>query len=201
MVAMVLFPMYFLQVVRLRGIAVVAFAATGRHRGGARGDRVVSATGWTRLTSGGWSAGCLDVPSRCVKPVEQNFWYRSTKFVMRRAIPVGVAIVALLLLLGAPFLGLKWGFPDDRVLPHSLSARQVGDDLRDGFAVDSATNVTVGHPGHVGVHPGGARPLRRGAFQGARRVFGIGSRRHLRATVARRAAVGGHRTSETAAHS
>ena len=36
---------------------------------------------------------------------------------MRRAIPIGLAIVALLLLLGAPFLGIKWGFPDDRVLP------------------------------------------------------------------------------------
>ena len=58
------------------------------------------------------------------KPVEQLFWYRSTKFVMRRSIPIGFAVVALLLLLGVPFLGAKWGFPDDRVLPPSASARR-----------------------------------------------------------------------------
>ena len=38
---------------------------------------------------------------------------------MRRAVPIGLAVVALLLLLGAPFLGVRWGFPDDRVLPRS----------------------------------------------------------------------------------
>ena len=69
---------------------------------------------------------------------------------MRRAIPVGLAIIALLLLLGAPFVGIKWGFPDDRVLPSSLSARQVGDDLRSDFAVNSALRNTSG-PGDVAV--------------------------------------------------
>ena len=87
------------------------------------------------------------------KPIEQNFWYRSTKFVMRRAIPIGVAIIALLLVLGAPFLGIKWGFPDDRVLPQSLSARQVGDELRSDFAVDSARNVIVVIPDTTGITP------------------------------------------------
>ena len=58
---------------------------------------------------------------------------------MRRAIPIGLAIVALLLLLGAPFLGVKWGFPDDRVLPQSASAHQVGDQLRNDFADRLAT--------------------------------------------------------------
>jgi RND superfamily putative drug exporter len=92
-------------------------------------------------------------PDPVRKAVEQTFWYRSTKFVMRRSIPVGVAIVALLLVLGAPFLGAKWGFPDDRVLPDSASARQVGDELRDDFAVDSARNVTVVLPDLRGSTP------------------------------------------------
>ena len=30
------------------------------------------------------------------KPVERQFWYRSTKFVLRRALPIGLAVVALL---------------------------------------------------------------------------------------------------------
>jgi RND superfamily putative drug exporter len=72
---------------------------------------------------------------------------------MRRAVPIGVAIVALLLVLGAPFLGIKWGFPDDRVLPQSLSAREVGDDLRTNFAVDSARSVSVVVPDTNGVTP------------------------------------------------
>ena len=72
---------------------------------------------------------------------------------MRHAIPIGLAIVALLLVLGAPFLGAKWGFPDDRVLPQSASARQIGDSLRSDFAVDSATNVTVVLPDISGVAP------------------------------------------------
>jgi RND superfamily putative drug exporter len=72
---------------------------------------------------------------------------------MRRAIPIGLAIVALLLVLGAPFLGIKWGFPDDRVLPQSLSARQIGDDLRTNFAVDSARNVNVVLPDTNGITP------------------------------------------------
>ena len=36
----------------------------------------------------------LGRPEPTPKPVEETFWYRSTKFVMRRAIPIGLAIVA-----------------------------------------------------------------------------------------------------------
>jgi putative drug exporter of the RND superfamily len=38
---------------------------------------------------------------------------------------------------------VKWGFPDDRVLPTSASAHQLGDQLRNDFADNSATGVTV----------------------------------------------------------
>ena len=44
--------------------------------------------------------------------------------------------------------------PDDRVLPNSASARQVGDQMRSGaFAVDSTTNVTVVIPDITEVMP------------------------------------------------
>jgi RND superfamily putative drug exporter len=72
---------------------------------------------------------------------------------MRRSIPIGLAIIVLLLLLGAPFLGAKWGFPDDRVLPQSLSAREVGDQMRKDFAVDSARDATVVIPDAGGITP------------------------------------------------
>ena len=44
-------------------------------------------------------------------PIHEQFWYRSAKFVMGRAVPIGLAAVALLAFLGAPFFGVKPGFP------------------------------------------------------------------------------------------
>jgi putative drug exporter of the RND superfamily len=152
MVTMVLFPQYFLKSFAYAGVAVVAFAATAAV--------VLTPAALVLL---GPRLDSLDIrrllrralgrPEPQPKPVEQTFWYRSTKFVMRRAVPIGVAIIALLLLLGAPFLGVKWGFPDDRVLPKWASARQVGDQLRTDFAVDSATNVTVVIPDATAIGP------------------------------------------------
>jgi putative drug exporter of the RND superfamily len=152
MVAMVLFPMYFLKSFAYAGIAVVSFAAVAAIVVapaaivllGARLDALDTRRLFRYL---------LGRPEPVRKPVEQMFWYRSTKFVMRRSIPVAVVIITFLLLLGAPFLGIKWGFPDDRVLPQSASAREVGDDLRSDFAVDSSTNITVVIPDAAGVAP------------------------------------------------
>lgn len=142
MVAMVLFPMYFLKSFAYAGIAVVALAAVAAI--------VLTPAALVLL---GDRLDAYDVrrfirrvlgrPDPEPKPVEQSFWYLTTKAAMRRAVPIGVAIIALLLLLGAPFAGIKWGFPDDRVLPQSSSARQIGDEMRTNFAVDSATSVTV----------------------------------------------------------
>ncbi|MCZ8377491.1 MMPL family transporter [Mycobacterium sp. CPCC 205372] len=150
MLAMVLFPMYFLKSFAYAGIAVVVFAATAAlvvapaaiALLGDRIDALDVRRGMRRI---------LGRPDPVPRPVEQTFWYRSTKFVMRRSIVIGLAVVTLLLLLGAPFLGIKWGFPDDRVLPESASARQVGDELRNGFTVDSAANVTVVLPDATGI--------------------------------------------------
>jgi putative drug exporter of the RND superfamily len=85
------------------------------------------------------------------KPVHEQFWYRSTKYVLRHAIPIGMSVVALLLLLGMPFLGVKWGFPDERVLPQSSSARQVADMLDNDFANGLGTEVTVVIPDTRGI--------------------------------------------------
>ncbi|BCI54647.1 membrane protein [Mycolicibacterium litorale] len=152
MATMVLFPMYFLKSFAYAGIAVVGFAATAAivvapAAIALLGDRL-DAYDVRRLLR-----RALGRPEPAPKAVEQTFWYRCTTFVQRRSVPVGVAIVTLLLVLGAPFLGIKWGFPDDRVLPSSSSARQVGDELRTNFAVDTATDVTVVMPDASGLTP------------------------------------------------
>jgi RND superfamily putative drug exporter len=152
MVTMVLFPQYFLKSFAYSGVAVVAFAATAAV---VLTPAAIALLG-ARLDSLDMRRLLRRVLGRSQlqpKPVEQTFWYRSTKFVMRWAVPIGVAIVALLLMLGSPFLSVKWGFPDDRVLPKWESARQVGDQLRTDFAVDSATNVTVVIPDATSVRP------------------------------------------------
>jgi putative drug exporter of the RND superfamily len=149
MVAMMLFPMYFLKSFAYAGIAVVAFAAIAAIVVGPAaivllGDRVDS------LDVRRLARTIFGRPEPARRPVERIFWYRLTKFVMRRAIPIGLATITLLLMLGAPFLGVKWGSPDDRVLPTSASARQVGDDLRSDFAVNSTSNVMVVIPDTTG---------------------------------------------------
>src|SRR3954453_15754326 len=152
MVAMVLFPMYFLKSFAYAGVAVVAFAAVAAVLVTPAaivllGDRLDSMN-VRRL-----GRQVLRRPEPTPKSVEDSFWYRCTKSVMRRSIPIGLAIIVLLLLLGAPFLGAKWGFPDDRVLPQSLSAREVGDQMRKDFAVDAARDTTVVIPDASGITP------------------------------------------------
>ena len=152
MSATVAFPMYFLKSFAYAGVATVAFVAAA--------SIVLTPAAIVLL---GPRLDALDVrrllrralrrPEPVHKPVEQWFWYRSTKFVMRRWAPIGLTVVALLLLLGYPFLRVTWGFPDDRVLPRTASAHQVGDALRNDFAHDSATSVPVVVPDAAGLQP------------------------------------------------
>jgi uncharacterized membrane protein YdfJ with MMPL/SSD domain len=150
MAAMILFPMHFLKSFGYAGIATVAFTAIAAvvitpAAIVLLGDRL-NALDVRRL-----ARRVLGRPEPARRPVEQEFWYRSTKFVTRRAIPIGLAVAVLLVLVGEPFLGVRWGFPDDRVLPDSASSRQVGDQLRNDFANDSAAAVSVVIPDVDGV--------------------------------------------------
>ena len=150
MVPMVLFPQYFLKSFAYAGVAVVTLAATASIVVTPAaivllGDRLDSLEIRRLLRR------MLGRPTPPPKPVEQTFWYRLSTFVMRHAVPIGAAVIALLLVLGAPFLGVKWGFPDDRMLPSSVSARQLGDQLRNDFAVNPLTNITVMMPDAGGV--------------------------------------------------
>ena len=152
MSAMGLFPMYFLKSFAYAGIATVAFVAVAAI--------VVTPAAIALL---GQRLDSLDVrrlvrlllrrPEPAHRPVEQTFFYRLAQFAMRRAIPILLGVIALLSTLGIPFLGAKWGLPDDRVLPMSSSSRQVGDELRTGFADNLATNVTVVIPDAAGITP------------------------------------------------
>ncbi len=64
------------------------------------------------------------------RPDESGFWYRLSRFVMRRPIPVATLSALLLIVLGLPFFGIKFNTVDPTVLPQSASARQAYDDGR-----------------------------------------------------------------------
>jgi RND superfamily putative drug exporter len=80
---------------------------------------------------------------RSITPPEEGIWHRIALFVMRRPVPVATAVIALLLVMGAPFLGLKLSLPDDRVLPEEASSRQVHDVIREEFASTEAGALSV----------------------------------------------------------
>lgn len=153
MAVMVAFPMNFLRSFAYAGVACVGFAALAAVVVTpavivALGDRL------DRLDVRRAVRRMFGRPDPAPLPVEQQFWYRSTKFVMRRAVPIGLAVVALLAVLGAPFFGVKPGFPDDRVLPKSASAHQVGDLLRADFVIDSDSEVPIVIPASTGLDRG-----------------------------------------------
>ena len=152
MAALVLFPMNFLRSFAYAGVAtVVVVAAVAIVLTPALivllGDRLDS------LDIRRLILRLLNRPEPVQRRVEEQFWYRSTQFVMRRPFAIGLAVIALLLVLGAPFLGVRWGLPDDRVLPPAMSAHQVGDQLRQDFANNAETAVTVVIPDAEGLSP------------------------------------------------
>src|SRR6185312_16654751 len=147
MATMVMFPMYFLKSFAYAGVAVAAVVIT---------PAVIVLLG-DRLDSFNVRRLIRRLrgrPEPVPRQIQESFLYRSTRAVMQRPVPIGLAVVAFLLVLGAPFLGANWGFSDDRVLPTSASARQVGDDMRFDFAVNSERDATVVIPDATGLVPG-----------------------------------------------
>jgi uncharacterized membrane protein YdfJ with MMPL/SSD domain len=67
------------------------------------------------------------------RPARHGFWYRLSRFVMRRPAPVATISAIALLVAGIPFLGIKFTSVDAQILPKSASARQVDDTLRAEF--------------------------------------------------------------------
>ncbi|ANP55180.1 RND superfamily putative drug exporter [Streptomyces griseochromogenes] len=125
--AMMVFPQYFLRSFAYAGIAVVLLAAAAAlvllpaalillgHR--------VNSLDLRRLFRRG------QTPSGA----EGTGWARAASLVMRRAPLFALGTTALLVLLGLPFLGVKFGTADDRQLPSGAESHVVQQHLRDGF--------------------------------------------------------------------
>ncbi|MBV9640988.1 MAG: MMPL family transporter [Mycobacteriaceae bacterium] len=133
---MAFFPMYAVRSLAYGGVAVVVFAALAS----------VFVAPATILVSGERIA-----KGRVRRGLPANMWYRWARAVMRRP---GISVVATavpLLVVALPFLHARFGFPDDRILPPTSTARQVGDQIRANFNQDlaSAIQVVIPATGHL----------------------------------------------------
>jgi putative drug exporter of the RND superfamily len=139
LLALLVFPLYFLRSFGYAGIAVVALAAIGALVVlpallavlGRRVDRFPLPLLRRRAAA------------TTAREPGTGFWHRIATAVMRRPVPVALAVVAFLLLLGTPFLGVRFGLPDDRVLPPSAEGRQVAEAVRANFATDESSALSV----------------------------------------------------------
>ncbi|HVE98472.1 MAG TPA: MMPL family transporter [Mycobacteriales bacterium] len=134
--ALLVFPLVFLRSFAYAGIAVVVLAAVGAvlvlpAMLAALGPRVEKWVLWHRTSP----------------PVGAGMWHRIATFVMRRPLPVAIAVTALLLILGTPFLGLRLSLPDDRTLPEDAVSRQVSEQIRRDYPSRESAALSVVLPG------------------------------------------------------
>ena len=175
--ALLVFPLAFLRSFAYAGIAVVLMATVGAvvvlpALLALLGTRVDKWVLWRHKQA----------------EVGEGMWHRIALFVMRRPWPIALSVVALLLALGTPFLGMELGLPDDRVLPKDAPSRQVSEVLRTDYASreSAAANVVALHAGDprertadvaayattLSTLPGVARvDALTGSYAGGRQVF------------------------------
>ncbi|MGO8948257.1 MAG: MMPL family transporter, partial [Ktedonobacterales bacterium] len=70
-------------------------------------------------------------------------WYRLSQTVMRFPIPIAVAVVGILVLLGLPFLHASFSTPDVRVLPAGQESRVVAEKLAQDFPQQGASELDI----------------------------------------------------------
>jgi putative drug exporter of the RND superfamily len=136
--ALFVFPLVFLRSFAYSGIAVVLLA-------GAAALIVLPAV----LALLGPRINALTVWRRSVRPPLDGFWSRSARAIMRRPVVIIIAGAVILGVLAAPFVHLRLGYLDDRVLAPSDHVRQVDDKLRAEFGQGQtdALQVVVPHTG------------------------------------------------------
>jgi len=70
---------------------------------------------------------------RDARPAEEGFWYRLSHFIMRRPLPIATSSAVFLIVLGIPFLNLKFTSVDASILGEEHSSRQVDTALKTEF--------------------------------------------------------------------
>ncbi|MFJ5551398.1 MMPL family transporter [Streptomyces sp. NPDC093225] len=156
--AMAFFPMYFLRSFAYAGVAVVLLAAAAAltllpaalvllgHR--------VNSWDLRRL----WRRGRPADAAADTRDGSRG-WLRAAALVMRRAPVFAVLTTAGLLLLGTPFLGVKFGTVDDRQLPATAESHVVQQHIREDFPGSPGGGLVV-------LAEGSATPAQYEAYRG-----------------------------------
>ncbi|MFE4212121.1 MMPL family transporter [Streptomyces sp. NPDC056844] len=171
--AMMVFPQYFLRSFAYAGIAVVLLAAAaalillpaalmllGPRVNSLDLRRLLRRRGKTDSAPAGAGEG----PGRG--------WARFSVLVMRRAPVFAVVTTVGLVLLGLPFLGVKFGTADDRQLPATAESRVVQEHIRDGFPGSPGGGLEVLAEGEASPAQYAAYRERIAALPGVQRVEG-----------------------------
>jgi uncharacterized membrane protein YdfJ with MMPL/SSD domain len=147
--SLLVFPQRFLYSMGLGGALVVLFAAA------------VSLTVLPAIltllgprVNAGAPAWLKHRADRDARPTESGFWYRLSRFVMRRPIPVATLSAGFLILLGLPFFGIKFTTVDTTVLPKGAEARIAYERINAQFPPFHETPIVVSYAGGT---PAGAR--------------------------------------------
>src|SRR6201996_5483797 len=142
--ALLVFPVYFLRSFAYAGIGVVVIAALaslillpallatfGTKLARVRRPRFRRAPGPVPAPAGG-----------------SRFWRRVATTVMRRPVLIGGAVIAVLLVLGVPFLHVTFGTPGAQILPAADTSRQVAGVLHTDYspAVSAPIDVVLDGP-------------------------------------------------------
>jgi RND superfamily putative drug exporter len=147
--SLLVFPQRFLYSMGLGGALVVLFAA------------LISLTVLPAIltllgprVNAGAPAFLKRRADRDARPAESGFWYRLSRFVMRRPVPVATLSAGFLILLGLPFLGIKFNTVDATVLPPGASARVAYERINSEFPPYRETPIVISY---AGGGPAGAR--------------------------------------------
>ena len=133
--ALLVFPLFFLRSFGYAGIAVVVIAALGALL---VLPALLSVLG-PRIDKG-------QIFARKPADSTHGFWHTTALAVMRRPLVAGLAVIAVLIVLGLPFLNIRFSLPDDRVLPSSAAAQQTQQALRDDFSGRAGEPIIVVAP-------------------------------------------------------
>ncbi|WP_235658447.1 MMPL family transporter [Mycolicibacterium moriokaense] len=133
MSGLLVFPTYFLRSTALTGSAVVILSAL---------SAIVVLPALLAVL--GKRIDSLAVIRRKVPlSADSLFWRRCAAAVTKRPLLWALPVIAMLLVLGIPFLGVQLAMPDERALPPDSNARLVAESLRNNYATDSSQAVTL----------------------------------------------------------
>ena len=133
--ALLVFPLFFLRSFAYAGISVVIVAAIG-----------ATVALPALLAVVGQRVNSLSLRRKPKVLANGTFWHRLAHGVMRRPVPVALGTIALLLVLGTPFLKVNFGLSTTSALPKSAESRRVSEQLTDDFATNSGESFAIVAP-------------------------------------------------------